>query len=341
MKRAFALAILIAGLAAAAIADPIAADAFGGLLFGWYYFLQRVLPAVRVNIPSIVTGAVALALFILGGHLGARWLWRETHAELDRDAKHWKWEWTLSIVAVVVLMFVCGIATIGVVHQTGWILASDESRWDYSLPDDYLVEDSRSRLKQIGLGIANYADVYRRFPPGGSFSSTGEAMHSWEAMLLPYMMISTSINYDLPWRHPDNQPEFRIVNPMFINPDFRAIQFRDAEGFAVSHYAANSHVMGPNLSFRQKFITDGLATTIFVGEVNSNFKAWGDPSNWRDPMLGINQSPYGFGGVWGSGGAQFLMGDGSVQMLSESTDLQVLRALSTPDRKDDPSKILD
>ena len=33
-----------------------------------------------------------------------------------------------------------------------------------------------------------------------------------------------------------------------------------------------------------------------AGEVAGDFKPWGDPTNWRDPALGINRSPEGFGG---------------------------------------------
>jgi prepilin-type processing-associated H-X9-DG protein len=65
------------------------------------------------------------------------------------------------------------------------------------------------------------------------------------------------------------------------------------------------------------------------GEVVSHFKAWGDPTNWRDPALGINRSLSGFGSP-APGGANFLMVDGSVRFLKDNIDLRVLKALSTP-----------
>jgi prepilin-type processing-associated H-X9-DG protein len=105
---------------------------------------------------------------------------------------------------------------------------------------------------------------------------------------------------------------------------------RDANGYGLSHYAANSHVLGPNTALRVGDITDGTSTTLLIGEVNTEFKPWGHPVNWRDPALGIQRSPRGFGGVAGSGGANFVMVDGSVRFISERVSPAVLRALATP-----------
>jgi hypothetical protein len=88
--------------------------------------------------------------------------------------------------------------------------------------------------------------------------------------------------------------------------------------------------MGPGKSMRWQDITDGMANTLLVGEVNAEFKPWGHPVNWRDPARGINRSPQGFGGTPYASGAQFSMADGSVRFVSERIHPDVLRALSTP-----------
>jgi prepilin-type processing-associated H-X9-DG protein len=67
-----------------------------------------------------------------------------------------------------------------------------------------------------------------------------------------------------------------------------------------------------------------------IGEAAGNFRPWGHPANVRNPALGIGRSRDGFGGPPGSAGAQFLMCDGSVRMISRQTDLRVLRELATP-----------
>jgi hypothetical protein len=68
-----------------------------------------------------------------------------------------------------------------------------------------------------------------------------------------------------------------------INADLRSAPLRGSDGYALAHYAANSRAMA-NGTFRplQDF-TDGTANTLLVGEVNANFKPWGDPINCRDP----------------------------------------------------------
>jgi prepilin-type processing-associated H-X9-DG protein len=79
-------------------------------------------------------------------------------------------------------------------------------------------------------------------------------------------------------------------------------------------------------------ITDGLSNTLLAGEVNGNFKPWGYPANWRDPALGINKSPDGFGSPWRRRkGANFLFADGSIHFIQDDIDPVILKALSTPD----------
>lgn len=105
---------------------------------------------------------------------------------------------------------------------------------------------------------------------------------------------------------------------------------RDAAGYALSHYAANARMLGGSELRTMQSVKDGTSNTIMAGEVVSNFKPWGDPTNWRDVDLGINRSWFGFGSP-SPGGASFLFVDGSVHFLKNTIDAQVLKALSTPD----------
>jgi prepilin-type processing-associated H-X9-DG protein len=65
-----------------------------------------------------------------------------------------------------------------------------------------------------------------------------------------------------------------------------------------------------------------------------NLKPWGHPWQWRDPALGLNQSPDGFGSPDSQGRVHFLMADGSVRTFSTKTSPEVLRALATPNGKE-------
>ena len=98
---------------------------------------------------------------------------------------------------------------------------------------------------------------------------------------------------------------------------------------AVSHYAGNKYIFGTQSGPRIPDFPDGLTNMTFAGEVCSHFVPWGKPGNWRDPRLGINQSPFGFGSA-SAGGAHLLMGDGTVRFVSEKISPDVLRQLGEP-----------
>ena len=136
------------------------------------------------------------------------------------------------------------------------------------------------------------------------------------------------IDPKLAWNHPKNEKYFKVALDLFINTDFRTADLVDANGFGLSHYAANCHVMAGNSAVKVEDLPHGSANTFLIGGVHSNFQPWGHPVNWRDPTKGINQSPHGFGGPPNSGGCYFIMADGPVRFVSERIDPEVLRALS-------------
>ncbi|MCL2624253.1 MAG: DUF1559 domain-containing protein [Planctomycetaceae bacterium] len=106
--------------------------------------------------------------------------------------------------------------------------------------------------------------------------------------------------------------------------------YQDENGYQLTDYAANEHVMPFGRSLRMDDITDGTANTILCGEAAENLKPWGSPFNTRDPSLGINRSPDGFGYEKPYKTVNFAMCDGSVQSFSATVDPQVLKALATP-----------
>jgi hypothetical protein len=146
--------------------------------------------------------------------------------------------------------------------------------------------------------------------------------------------------------------------PLFLNPSIPEVF--DDEGYGLSHVAGNVHVLpvvtladvssggipgeqlfvseqnsqSPGHRLALDEIADGTAHTILIGEVAERFKPWGHPANVRDPGLGINRSPDGFGSRSTTGETLFLMCDGSVRGLSADADPSVMRALATPAARD-------
>jgi hypothetical protein len=161
-------------------------------------------------------------------------------------------------------------------------------------------------------------------------------MHSWETMLLPYLGEPVLPDWKLPWNHPQNMDYFKHRISSFENSGVYLIRqgkedlFLDGDGYGLSHYSANSRVMGANSSIRKEEVTDGRSCTIAVGEIKANFKPWGHPVNWRDPADGVQTSPDSFGGPWKSGITQFLMLDGAVRSIDPDVDPEVIKALATP-----------
>jgi len=312
-----------------AVAVELRPEVVLALLFGWVSFLMHVIPRLRISWSSLAIASAALVLFTIGIHiLGRRW----RSGTASASSPSWRLRWSVAMVGTVILLFVAGISMVGVVHQTGWLLTAPEPMYVStvrSLPSD----SSQRHLRQFGLAVENYAATFGRLPAGGVFGPSGKPLRSWEVDLLAYVG-----NYQgygeakLAWNEGANADIARSALPEYLNPDMTSAPIVDVEGYGLSHYAANSRVMGANTRL-DPFVPPQLgATTLLIGEVNTGFRPWAHPVNWRDPANGINRSPDGFGGPRMSGGAQFSMADGSVRFISENVSPDVLEALARPNR---------
>lgn len=65
----------------------------------------------------------------------------------------------------------------------------------------------RSRLSQLANALDNYQQVFGCLPPQGIVDSNGCRIHSWRALLLPFVEQETLyhlVDFSVPWNHPDN-----------------------------------------------------------------------------------------------------------------------------------------
>jgi hypothetical protein len=322
-------AAVLAGLVALAFWSI---DAARAIAFGWAQFLVRVLPRLTWDRNAIILAAAAFALFTLGVHWLGRALVRWRGSE-----SRWKPSWSAAVTSAVVVAFAAGICMIGVVHQTGWLMANPEpamveSERVYGVGN---YDASQVKLKVLALGLLNSLDANAN--SSNSDSEHTIANHSWVSSAIIYGGYSLSnakgerIDMTLPWNDPKNQKFFRALIPVVINPSLPNAPLRDANGFGLAHYSANCLAMTFGAIRPLNQFTDGTGNTIMIGEVNTSFRPWGDPGNVRDPSRGINRSRFGFGGPPASGGALFGMADGSVRFVSENVSPSVLKALATPD----------
>lgn len=318
MKWCIAIAAVIAVIAGFCLyAEPTWL-----LLTGWLTFPFRVGPQMTVDAPALAVGLGAVGLLALGIQFGGSWWFG---AALKRRQLRWKWRWTCGALAGLLLLFAAGTGLVAVAHQSAWLAVDDRPMYREGVA---YAGKARSNLKQIGLGVHNYHDVYGSLPPGGTYSKSGRMLHGWQTHLLPYMSYAADVDFRQPWNAPVNAPIARSVIFDYLNPAIEP--FRDDDGFALTHYAANQRVIGPGRAMTFKQISDGSSHTIFAGEINTGFPPWAAPGNWRDPAAGINAGPQSFGGPRGHRGALFLMADGSVRFVNQDADLDVLRSLATP-----------
>ncbi len=191
---------------------------------------------------------------------------------------------------------------------------------------------AKNNLKQIGLAMHNFHDTYSHFPPATIDSDEGQgAVQSWMTDLLPFMDqggLYEQIDREQLWSSDANKLPFSTVIPIYRDPSDPGEPV-NGEGYAIADFAANSRVISDQQRVSLRDITDGSSSTILAGNVSEGHKAWGDPTNSRDPALGLDGGPAAFGS-YHPNGVLILMGDGSVRMMSKMTDQDVLRRLADP-----------
>jgi len=335
-RVAIGIAICLVALACLGLAVPL--QAFLLLAFGWVHFLWRVVPDVKTDTAGAATGVIALALLVVGLHGFLRWLHAGIGAlrsepvgmdTLSESVAVWRLRWTTSLVIIVLMIFVAGISMVGIAHQLAWLANSPEPLVGSGGWLAARRMSSSSNLRNMTIAIHNYHDAQHTFP-GTMTDEGGQELSGWQTTILAEYDSQHFKEIDLTqrWDSPQNASAYKRKVPAFLIPS-PGLPKENAAGYALSHYAANVHVLGGKQRLRMSQITDGTSNTILIGEAAGNYRPWGHPHNYRDPTLGINKSPDGFGSPWPAG-AVFSFADGSTRFLTDDIDPQVLRALATP-----------
>ena len=189
----------------------------------------------------------------------------------------------------------------------------------------------KNNLKQIGLALHNYHEMYGAFPPAFVADKNGKPMHSWRVLILPYLdqaALFGEYNFDEAWDGATNSRLLARMPPVYACPSHPTSGANTDTAYA--------GVFGEHCVFRGaepvgiKDITDGTSNTLIVGEVTKANIPWMKP---EDIDITIHPTIGAAGGFSSdhTGGMHFLMFDGSVHFLNQSLAQQTLDALFTRD----------
>jgi len=190
-----------------------------------------------------------------------------------------------------------------------------------------------NNLKQIGLALHNYHDVYNTFPPAYIPDATGKPMHSWRVLILPFIdeaPMHDAYDFGKPWDHPDNLAVTRNIPLVFRCPSAPA-QLASAQYVFIT---GKGTCFDGSKGIRLRDIDDGPSQTLLVVEAHDQVMQWSEP---RDlDFMDLVSNPGGTTGPSTAhiGGFHALRVDGSVTFISESIDPEILKALVTPRGKE-------
>lgn len=188
----------------------------------------------------------------------------------------------------------------------------------------------RNNLKQIGLALLNYHDVYGSFPPAIIRNEDGKPMHSWRVLILPYLEQTVFYNayrFDEPWDSPHNRTLAQYVPDVYLCPADQPLR----PAWRTNYVAImGDETAWPTSGVRGRSeITDGLDETILVVEVAGSGIHWMEPRDLHVLQMTTLINPAAGQGISSRhpGGANILFADGTVRFLPDTIDVEAIAAL--------------
>lgn len=201
----------------------------------------------------------------------------------------------------------------------------------------------KNNLKQIGLALHNYHDVYGCFPPAITYGPDGKPWHSWRVLIMPQIVSSRfyqEYSFDEPWNGPRNR---KLADRYDHAPEpYRCPSDDDIRPTNTSYLAVigEGTMWPPDGVATLADAADGADRTLHVVEVSNSGVHWMEPADLRLDAMQFAVGPKPQPGIRGSHGgtdrwfraddpwvAQAEFVDGSVRALSEETPPETVRSL--------------
>lgn len=182
----------------------------------------------------------------------------------------------------------------------------------------------QNNLRRIGVALQQYSLDHGTFPPAYIEDEEGNRLHSWRALLLPYLdeVLAEEYDFNEPWDSDKNSLLAYRMPSVFACPDDP-----DHSNFYTSYVACD----GENRFFQGSRpvapaeITDGLSRTIAVVESSNSEIPWLEPRDSDEDYMAGEIDSVAYSNH--PNGANVLFGDGSVEFLTYDIDPRVLREL--------------
>lgn len=183
-----------------------------------------------------------------------------------------------------------------------------------------------NNIKQIALALHNYEAANGSLPPAYTVDSSGQPLHSWRTLILPYIeqqALYERIDLTKPWDDPVNLPFSELVIETYRCPSTNL-----APGLTT--YVA---VVDPSAIFSgptgTKFadVKDGLSNTLLVAEVDQQQAVqWMSPDDCS--LASFIQNGHQSSHV---GGCNCAWADGAVIFHSQNSQPSDMEAIVTKD----------
>lgn len=185
-----------------------------------------------------------------------------------------------------------------------------------------------SQLRQIAGALKQYQAVYGTLPPAYLADENGRPIHSWRALILPFLDANLAANYrfDEPWDGPNNSRLAATPPPVFHCP---------ADDSAAAGETNFVVVASPQGAFDKTkatplgAITDGLANTVLVVEVTGTKINWLEPRDLDASTMSFLLDADAGGEISSrhSAGAHVLTADGGVHFLPADTTPEEIQGM--------------
>lgn len=188
-----------------------------------------------------------------------------------------------------------------------------------------------NNLKLIGLGLQNYYDVFKCFPPAYIADENGKPMHSWRVLILGFIeqkALYDRYDFNEPWNGPHNSQLAKEMPAVFRCPHDKANSGTMTDYVAV---VGPETIWQPNQGTKFEDINDGSSNTIAVIEASGAGIHWMEPRDLPFSALDQGINPKQGAGISSMhpGAVIAVFADGHTQTIQENISLETLKALFT------------